>query len=82
MELKTYAQLEEHLLATMDSFGEEMCKANPGISKEKFWNMCISACMQHPNKEDKIGDLIAKNVLREFPEYDRCDYQFTDTENK
>lgn len=75
MKLETYKDLEEHLLMTMDSFTDQMCKGNSGISKEKFWNICMSACQKQENKEDKVGDIMWKNVLREFPEYVRDDYQ-------
>jgi hypothetical protein len=74
-ELKTYGELEEHLLATMDSFTDQMCKGNSGMSKEQYWNICLGATM---NKEKSLPlpRIMSDNVLREFPEYTRCDYKF------
>lgn len=80
MEIKTYGDLQDHLLATMDSFSDQMCKANSGISKETFWNMCMGSCMQK-DPSSRVNEITVTNVLREFPEYTRSDYKvspFTD----
>ena len=72
--IKTYGQLKEHLLATMDYASDEKeCKMNRSISKGKYWNMLMGCCIKEP--EDKnVSGLIINNTLREFPDYLRCDY--------
>ena len=68
MKLETYEDLKNYLLAVMDYAKENTCKGNPQITKEVFWNMCMSACIAEKS-ETRIGDIIKKNILREFPEY-------------
>lgn len=80
MEIKTYSDLEEHLLATMDSFSDQMCESNRGISKESYWNLCMKICINEPDKHKQVDDIVIKNVLTEFPEYSRVDYVLPYTE--
>lgn len=75
LKLQTYGDLEEHLLATMDSFTDQMCEGNSGISKEKYWDICLRST-SGKDKLTPLQDIMATNVLREFPDYTRCDYDF------
>lgn len=74
MEIKTYGELKEHLLAVMDfADSEKECKQNRSISKGQFWNMLMDCCIKEKD-ETNVPEIIVKNCLTEFPEYMRCDY--------
>lgn len=79
MEIKTYKDLEEHLLATMDSFTNQKCIGNTGLTKEWFWNNCMKICISN-NGEREVDDVIKNNVLKEFPYHTRCDFVFEENQ--
>lgn len=74
MEVRTYKNLEEHLLAVMDNADDNKeCKLNRSISKGKYWNMLMGGCIGKP-PDNVVPDIIVKNTLTEFPEYMRIDF--------
>ncbi len=74
--LETYADLEEHLLATMDSANDDRSKTNQSFTYEQSWNLFMKCCIEAKDKTTKVHDMIIKNVLRDFPFYKRCDADY------
>ena len=72
-QIKTYGQLQEHLLAVMDYADDKECKMNRSISKGKYWNMLMNCCIKEDDSKN-VSDIIVKNTLTEFPYYLRCDF--------
>lgn len=74
MDIKTYSELKEHLLAVIDFADDEKeCKQNRSISKGQFWNMIMDCCIKE-DENKRVSEIIVKNTLTEFPEYMRCDF--------
>lgn len=67
--MKTYSDLKEHLLRTMDMADDRPCKGNKSITKEKYWNMLMGIAMGEKEEGKLIEGLIFKNALREFPKH-------------
>lgn len=74
MEIKTYGQLKDHLLAVMDHADDDKeCIQNRSISKGKFWNMLMDVCLK--KDDNKVcSEIIVSNTLKEFPDYMRIDF--------
>lgn len=62
-----------HLLAVMDCANDSPSTLNSSYTKGQCWNMMFSAVKDIAEKKI-VPDLVAANILKEFPDYMRCDF--------
>jgi hypothetical protein len=67
----------EHLLAVMDYADDNESKLNYKFTREQCWNMMFGAVKDIP-EDQEVSDLVVNNIMREFPDYMRCDFKIED----
>lgn len=62
-----------HLLAVLDCANDSHSTLNSSYTKGQCWNMMFAAVKCY-EETDIVNELVANNILKEFPDYMRCDF--------
>ena len=62
-----------HLLAVMNCANDSPSTLNSSYTKGQCWNIMFSAVKDY-TETDIVNDLVVSNILKEFPDYMRCDF--------